>query len=172
MNAATAKWSKGIGYLIMAFISFSAVFARDGLGLAGDDTALLTLSAMGSGLVNGLNILGILGALIMGLVYWVSTFPDTPNYVYQGVDELVKKNGVTDTAKSIAFKKNQFLFINVPYWLLLVMSGWLFTVVVWVTLNGIIQIWNKMQRDYLKETYGDGNEKTTVSSNLDTNPLG
>lgn len=61
MNNSMRIWTRSIGFLIMAFITFSAIFSRDGLGLAGDDPTLSTLSAMGSGLVNGLNIVGIVG---------------------------------------------------------------------------------------------------------------
>lgn len=173
MNSSTRIWTRSIGFLTMAFISFSAIFSRDGLGLAGDDPAMLTLSAMGSGLVNGLNIIGILGVIIVGLILWISSEGDK-DYAKQVVDQMVEKYGPIDAAKSIAFPKMQFIFLTIPYWLLLTMSGWLFTVVIWVVFNIVLQTWTYKQREYFNKTYlktGGNDEKDIASDKLNSNPL-
>ena len=161
-----ALMAKAFGIGLVVLMAFSALFSTDGMGLTIGGTFVTGMADILSNFVTVLNFLVVVVAAAIILVYFMGDEKD----FNKTIDSMVEKLGVLETGNRLAFKKVQFFTITVPFWCVLIASGWITTVLVWALLSAVMNLQLAAQREYFKKTYlneVEGKKDEDTGSNTD-----
>ncbi len=167
--------SQVVGWALLFLISFGALFSSDGMQLTPPVGAEWMVTA--ANIIGNFVVILNIGALIMTamVVIGMLTYDE---YFEKQIDAMVKRDGVLQAGENIQFKKWMFYFVSLPYWCLLIASGWITTVFIWATMYGAFQVNSYQMRKIFNEKYinqpkGDDDEEATADTGkLSDNPLG
>lgn len=163
---------------ILTLISFAALFSADGLAIPIGLGIITTLANIVANFVTALNIIIILILALIGVVLIFALVGDKPdvNPVKDFADSLVKEVGVIKTGNTLAFNKKTFIFVTLPFWGILIASGWIFTALVWMSVHAALHAYMRAVRAYFNKTYineikEQKDETATASDKLASNDL-
>lgn len=161
-----------IGIALMAMFTFGALFAPDGMNLAPTHPWMPQVAESIGNFVTALN------TTIVVFTVFVILMMFSDNYPGKQVEGALASFDLLEYAEMLRFKPLSFTLLTIPYWLILIASGWVTTFFVWALLMIVMRIDSSVKLAHLKATYlnnltGDGNEKASANTGkLTDNPLG
>ncbi len=160
-----------VGIALMLFFAIGSLFAPDGMALVPPEGHewLTNFGAIASNYINFWNVVGVVAGLIILLLQVSDT------HIERSTKDSVKAFGVIKTGEMLRFKKVRFILFNIPYWAVLIASGWVATVVIWIALTTIERVDSHRKLQYFNEHYinlnGEKDEETFAAAKLSDDPL-